>query len=136
MTTKAMLTRSIKAEWRDVVIVRTARIPHQCACAEEFRSFTVTSAFPRPVDGVTSVSSTWPNLDLAESRQREAHADWARDNRPETEVTVEPRRNPNHRPDCLRDIQPGDTYAEYIGDAAFAESGNPYCSRCAAEVWK
>ena len=130
MITKASLTRCIKAEWRDVLIVRAARIPRQCTCAEEFRSFTVTSAYPRPVDGVTSVSSTWPNLASAE-----AHANWARENRPEAEVTLEPRRNPNHRPDCLRDIQPGDVYAEYIGEAAFAESGTPYCSVCAKEVW-
>lgn len=32
------------------------------------------------------------------------------------------RPNPNYRPDCLQDINPGDVYGEYVGEAAFAES--------------
>jgi hypothetical protein len=128
---KSALTRSINQQWRDVVITRTARIPHRCVCREEFRSFTVTSAYSRPVDGVLSVSSTWPNLPSAE-----AHAAWARENRPEAEITITPLRNPNHRPGCLGHIQPGDVYADYIGEAAMAESGKPYCGACASEVWK
>jgi hypothetical protein len=42
---------------------------------------------------------------------------------------------PNYRPDCLQDINPGDVYGEYVGEAAFAESGRPYCQQCAAAVW-
>jgi hypothetical protein len=127
---KSSLTRSIKPELRAVVIIRTARTAHQCVCAPEFQNWTVTSDFPHPVDGVTSVSSTWDTL-----RGAETHADWARRNRPEAEVSVTPNPNPNHRPGCLGVIDPGGLYADYIGEAGFAESGRPYCASC-LEVWQ
>jgi hypothetical protein len=46
------------------------------------------------------------------------------------------RPNPNYRPDCLQNINPGDVYGEYVGEAAFAESGRPYLPavRCSGLV--
>jgi hypothetical protein len=129
--TKSALTRKIADEWRDVVVVRTARIPHRCVCADQYRAFEVHSVFPRVTNGVRSVTTTLDDREAAET-----HAAWAREHRPEAEVSIEPRPNPNYRPDCLGSIQPGQVYADYIGEAAMAESGRPYCSRCAPEVWK
>jgi hypothetical protein len=127
---KSSLTGRIPAELRDVVIVRTARILYKCVCAEEVLDFTVHSGWPYPVGGVLAVSSTWPNLASAE-----VHAASAREHRPEAEVAIEPRSNPNYREGCLGDIKPGDLYFDYVGEAAFAESGRPYCQTCGIAVW-
>jgi len=48
---------------------------------------------------------------------------------------MEPRRNPEYRPECLAEITLGDVYAEDTGNAAAHESGQPYCARCALAVW-
>jgi hypothetical protein len=45
------------------------------------------------------------------------------------------RPNPEYRPGCAGDINPGDAYVEYVGEAGFAESGHPYCAPCGHAVW-
>jgi hypothetical protein len=128
--TRAELAALIRPEFTDVAIARTARKPHRCVCADEHRGFEVKSEFPRVTDGVRSVSSIHDELEAAER-----HAEWARDHRPEATVAIIPRPNPNHRPDCLVDIKWGQPYVDYIGEAAFAESGRSYCRTCGIAVW-
>jgi len=39
-------------------------------------------------------------------------------------------------PMCLQTIQPGDEYVEYLGEAAFAQSGSRYCLPCGVDTWQ
>jgi hypothetical protein len=53
-------------------------------------------------------------------------------------VEVRPRLNrnyPSRSPGCRGDIQPGQRYVEYLGDAAAYESGHRYCLPCGTAVW-
>jgi hypothetical protein len=127
---KTELGALISPEFGGVAIARTARKPHRCVCADEHRGFEVKSEFPRVTNGVRSVSSI---LDDLEAAQR--HAAWAREHRPEAEISIIPRPNPNHRPDCLGDIPVRSPYVDYSGEAAFAESGRAYCRSCGIAVW-
>ena len=38
-------------------------------------------------------------------------------------------------PDCVRDIEVGTRYVEYVGEAGFAQSGHHYCAPCAVQIW-
>jgi hypothetical protein len=69
------------------------------------------------------VSSTFDDVEAAER-----HAEWAREHRPEATVSIVPRLNPNYRQDCGGDIPVRALYVDYIGEAAFAESGSPLLS--------
>jgi len=115
--TRDELADLIRPEFRDVAMARVARKPHRCVCADQHRGVEVRSEFPRVTHGVCSVSSIVDDLDAAER-----HAAWAREHRPEAEVSVRPRPNPNYRPGCLIDIPVRAVYVDYVGEAAFAES--------------
>jgi hypothetical protein len=128
--TKAELAALIRPEFGGVAVVRVARKPHRCVCANEHRAFEVKSEFPRVTNGVRSVSSMLDDLKAAER-----HAAWAREHRPEAEISIVPRPNPNYRPDCLVDIPVRAPYVDYIGESAFAESGRAYCRVCGPAVW-
>ncbi len=125
------LAAAIAPQWRDVAIARSARKPHTCVGAAEVRKYVITVEYPEPpAGGITSSSA-----EAGTPQEAERQAADRRHDHPGATVTIEPRRNPNYRPDCLGVIAPGDVYVEYVGDAGMAETGRPYCLRCGLAAW-
>lgn len=118
---------SIEPGWEGTVIPRHARKQHDCICADPFRPGWKITVRHGP--GHWS-SSYRPDKPLAQRQ-----ADIERRRYPKAEVTVTQDPNPEYRPDCLRIIQKGDAYAEYLGEAPAYQSGTRYCARCTAAVW-
>jgi hypothetical protein len=125
------LAAAIAPQWRDVAIARTARKPHTCVGDAEVRKYVITVDYPEPLPG--GITSAWAEAGTPEEAERRA-TDLLRGHRGATAI-IEPGRNPNYRPDCLGSIAPGDLYVEYVGDAAMAETGRPYCLRCGLATW-
>jgi hypothetical protein len=125
------LAAAIAPQWRDVAIARRARKPHTCVGAAEVRKYVITVDYPEPLPG--GLTSTSAGAGTPEEAERRA-TDLLRGH-PGATASIEPRRNPNYRPDCLGAIAPGDLYVDYVGDAAMAEAGQPYCLRCGLAVW-
>jgi hypothetical protein len=128
---RAQLAGAIAPQWRDVAVPRTARIPHTCIGAAEIRGYVITAAYAEPLPG--NITSSSAHADSPGEADRKAAG--FRTSHPGADVTVEPRPNPDYRPDCLGVIAPGDPYVDYIGEAALAGSGRPYCVRCATAAW-
>jgi uncharacterized protein len=66
------------------------------------------------------------------------NADHLRAKNPGAEVTMEPGRNPDYRPDCLRYILEDEAYVEYLRAGRNPRNpwhGEVYCQRCAIGIW-
>jgi hypothetical protein len=109
-----------------VLVVRRARKPWRCICADEFKRFEVVAV----VDGVETSS-----IAKRTRHEAEVHAEHLLFLPQYDSVVVRPIRNPNYRPFCLRDITPGDIYVEYMGEAEPFRHGSSYCEACAVAVW-
>jgi hypothetical protein len=108
------------------LVVRKARKQWRCICANEFRRFEVITYH----DGVPAAPIYKPTRHAAEVTAEYLLLS------PGTEAAhVHPVRNPNYRSDCLVDIQPGDTYIEYLAEAEPFSHGSSYCVTCAVAVW-
>src|SRR5262249_52941710 len=125
------LAAAIAPAWREVAIARRARKPHTCVGAAEVRKHVITVQYAEPLPG--GITSTSAGAGTPEEAERRA-TDLLRGH-PGAIAIIEPRRNPNYRPDCLGAIAPGDLYVEYVGDAGMAETGRPYCLRCGLAAW-
>lgn len=109
---------------RDVVQVQAEVKTQRCTCADELL-YTV------KMD--TRVYGPMPWTDV------QYFPDYLRAKNPGAEVTTEPGRNPDYRPDCLRYILEDEAYVKYLP----AEDRNPrnpwhgevYCQRCAIGIW-
>ncbi len=64
-------------------------------------------------------------------------ADYLRAENPGAEVTMEPCRNPDYRPDCLRYILEDEAYVKYLRAPRNPSPwhGEVYCQRCAIGIW-
>lgn len=110
---------------------RTARKAYTCVCADRLRGYElIITAEP----GLPWLSRTRGTAWIGESdlnalvKREKAKPGVA-------SVEVRERANPNFRPDCIRFINPGDRYVEYLGDSWAWESGSRYCAPCGTAVW-
>ncbi len=136
MNDTTTMTRSeaaavIDPRWVDVVIARTARKPRTCICQRPVRSYTIKTVYaaPLPLTHVTESEGIAFSPEAADRKAARKRAQF-----PDATVTIEPVPNRNYRPDCLGAIKPRDVYFDYVGDAAFAQSGMPYCLPCGTAV--
>lgn len=116
---------------RENAIPRTARKPWRCLCADEIRGYRAHGEFPGGSTTVPAATAALAEQQAARMRREPALRDGTR----YTTVTVIPRPNPDYRPDCTKDIQPGDRYIEYVGEAEPYASGSRYCWKCGIAVW-
>lgn len=114
-------------------IVRTARKIHRCVCADRLLpwGYSVRGEY----DGGWSELSCRTLLDAERAADRMRNSPAKRSGEHYALVIIIERENPDYRPDCLGDINPGDRYYEYLGDSMAFQSGHRYCSRCAVAVW-
>jgi hypothetical protein len=113
----------------DTGIVRTARKPHRCVCADAVWYWEVKRTGRTP-HGVSWSARRADTLELAQAERA-----WLAQRHPEDTIEITEVANPNYRPDCFGDIAPGDRYWEYLGAADAYRSGMAYCRRCALAVW-
>lgn len=116
-------------------IVRKARKEYRCIGAEEFRRFWAVRRCDhgswQGESRSSCASQAAAEAHLAKYADRPCHGGVYA----VTERAVEAEPNPEYRPTCLGDINPGDTYVEYLGDTpGFWQSGTRYCASC-AEQW-
>ncbi len=108
---------------RGVVQVQAEVKTQRCTCADEVL-YTV------KMDA--AVSGPMPGTDAP------YYANYLRAENPGTEVTMEPCRNPDYRPDCVGYILEDEAYVKYL--RADRNPRNPwhgevYCQRCAIGIW-
>lgn len=125
--------------------VRTARKQWRCRCADPVRYWQVVGHYTNKY-GSESWSSRSANTEAEAQAMAEAQvgkvAAWDMTQDPAVpsahyeRVEVVPYLNPNHRPDCLGDINVGDKHFEYRGESGAPwERGYRYCAVCAVAVW-
>lgn len=113
-------------------IQRTARKHYRCVCADEVLRWRVIGYY----DGGKSYSSrAFATEDEARNDPRYQVGAPASRLSVYERIEVGPVVNPDYRTDCLIEINPGDRYVEYVGEAMFYESGSRYCQRCGEAVW-
>lgn len=119
---------SIEPGWEGVLLPRTARKTHQCIGAERFKpGYIVRTDFGNGHISFTRKADKDEALQVAEAQRAKFGA--------RATIGVGQQKNPEYRPDCLRIIQPGDSYAEYLGEAPAYQSGTRYCARCTTAAW-
>jgi hypothetical protein len=109
---------------RDVVQVQAEVTTQRCTCADDaLYTVKVESS------GGTTVHGPMPRAD-AQSNVGDYRAE-----NPGAEVTMEPCRNPDYRPDCLRDILEDEAYVRYLRAGRNPWHGQAYCQRCGIALW-
>ena len=111
-----------------VVQVQAEVKTQRCTCADE-----VLYTVKMESSSSTEVNGPMPWTDA------QPFADYLRKETPGAEVTMEPCRNPDYRPDCLGYTLEDEPYVKYLP----AEDRNPrnswhgevYCQRCAIGIW-
>jgi hypothetical protein len=113
-------------------VVRTARRRWRCTCHAKVRQWQVV----RHCEHGRSSRSVRDEQEAAEIADGWAGQPCHGGKPPAQErVEIVAVPNPNHRPDCLGHIEPGERYYEYLGETSPYQSGSRYCARCAVAVW-
>ena len=108
---------------RDVVQVQAEVKTQRCTCADDV-------LYAVKMD--TRVYGPMPWTDA------QYFPDYLREKNPGAEVTTEPGRNPDYRPDCLGYILEDEAYVQYLRAARNPMNpwhGEVYCQRCAKGIW-
>lgn len=109
---------------RDVVQVQAEIKTQRCTCADE-----VLYTVKIESSSSTTVIGPMPRTDA------QFNADYDQAENPGAEVTMEPYRNPDYRPDCLRDILEDEAYVRYLRVGRNPWHGEVYCQRCGIALW-
>jgi hypothetical protein len=112
---------------RDVVQVQAEVKTHRCTCADEVLYTVKTES--------SSSASVYGPMPLTDAQ---LNANSLRAENPGAEVTMEPSRNPDYRPDCLGYTLEDEAYVEYLrapGNPPNPWHGEVYCQRCAIGIW-
>jgi uncharacterized protein len=112
---------------RGVVQVQAEVKTHRCTCADE-----VLYTVKIESSSSTSVHGPMPWTDA------QCNADDLRAENPGAEVTIEPCRNTDYRPDCLGYTLEDEPYVKYLrapGNPRNPWHGEVYCQRCAVAIW-
>jgi hypothetical protein len=109
---------------RDVVQVQAEVKTQRCTCADE-----VLYTVKVESSSGTTVIGPMPKTDA------EFNVDYDRAQNPGAEVTMEPCRNPDYRPDCLRYILEDEAYIKYLRAGRNPWHGEVYCQRCGIALW-
>jgi uncharacterized protein len=109
---------------RDVVQVQAEVKTHRCTCADE-----VLYTVKMESSSSTSVYGPMPWTDA------QYNANYLREENPGAEVTMEPSRNPDYRPDCLGYTLEDEPFVKYLRAGRNPWHGEVYCQRCAIGIW-
>jgi hypothetical protein len=113
---------------RDALLVRTAAIRHDCRAAERVTDWEL--HYDKLPTHHSCVSRWLGLVDLVHRARRLTASGY-------TIRDVRPRLNPEHVPECTgAEIERGEVYIEYRGEAGFKESGTRYHAACAYELWR
>lgn len=125
--TEEYLEAAIAPGNRGVVQVQAEVKTQRCTCADEVL-YTVKMESPSG----TTLYGPMPWTDAP------YFADYLREKNPGADVTMEQRRNPDYRPDCLRYILEDEPYVKYLRARRNPRNpwhGEVYCQRCAIGIW-
>jgi hypothetical protein len=124
--TVADLEAAIAPGNRDMVQVQAEVETQRCTCADELLyTVKIESSSSTPVYG----PMPWTDAQFV---------NYPRAENPGAEVTMEPGRNPDYRPDCLGYILEDEAYVKYLRAARNPRNpwhGEVYCQRCAIGIW-
>lgn len=118
----------------DEAVLRIARKTWRCTCTDRILGYRVHATY----HGLYALA--WTRTGRYASRAKaEDQAAAMRRRRTYTTLTIEEVANRNHAQrvtDCARDINPGDRYIGYLGEAHVYQSGERYCLPCGLATWK
>lgn len=118
------LEAAIAPRHRGAVQVQAEVKTQRCTCADE-----VLYTVKMESSSGTTVYGPMPWTDAPHT------ADYFRAKNPGAEVTMEPRQNPDYRPDCLRYTLEDEPYVKYLRADRNPWHGEVYCQRCAIGIW-
>lgn len=122
--TEEDLEAAIAPRNRGAVQVQAEVKTQRCTCADE-----VLYTVKMESSSGTTVYGPMPWTDAPHN------ADYLRAKNPGAEVTMEPRQNPDYRPDCLRYTLEDEPYVKYLRAGRNPWHGEVYCQRCAIGIW-